>query len=524
MRKISLSKKDKSLSTKTTVILILCAALIICLGVGVFMFLSIHHVWNTKIIPPTCTSKGYNESICKYCKEIKRTHYTESLGHNFGEYVLTEQPQELKFGKKVKTCERCGVTENLKIEPTSTMKKFYYQGDAFNVTSQKIGMGTLTYDYKDISEKYYIKLSYLDSSNKRFVKHDYRITFYKDKDLEEEVKVKLMDSSPASASWELYGNYFDFYNLRDTVTSSLYKQARSSSKSINNKLKPNFAIANDEPVLFFMNDGLVGLFRLSRTADAATLNLKEDQKCAIVRANSNSFQAYFKNETSNKGSWRVKYNYIEDDEWIYDSLNDLINFVIEKDGAEFKSGISKYLDVDGMIDYMITVYNAAAANNVGRAFTLATYDGVVWTPTLYDVDQSFGLDNYGELSMLETALAPTVNEDGTLNPDCSSLLWEKMLNNFYPEISARYNALKTTVFSTANIQNEFQKHKSKVPSSVYKHEKETYSAVDSDTDLKKFIDDFMKTRRSVLDEFFKISTNTTATTQSTSATQTTTKN
>ncbi|MBQ5591031.1 MAG: hypothetical protein IIU65_05060, partial [Clostridia bacterium] len=248
MRKISLSKKDKSLSTKTTVILILCAALIICLGVGVFMFLSIHHVWNTKIIPPTCTSKGYNESICKYCKEIKRTHYTESLGHNFGEYVLTEQPQELKFGKKVKTCERCGVTEDLKIEPTSTMKKFYYQGDAFNVTSQKIGMGTLTYDYKDISEKYYIKLSYLDSSNKRFVKHDYRITFYKDKDLEEEVKVKLMDSSPASASWELYGNYFDFYNLRDTVTSSLYKQARSSSKSINNKLKPNFAIANDEPV------------------------------------------------------------------------------------------------------------------------------------------------------------------------------------------------------------------------------------------------------------------------------------
>lgn len=503
MRKISINTQDKILSTKTKVILIVLVAIIAVAGISALLFLKNYHIYETTVVKPTCESVGYTESICIYCKDIKRTHYTSALGHDFGETVEKSKAEELAFGEKVQTCKRCKLEKSIKIEPTSNMKKLYYEGDIFSVNQDVQATGFMSYSYNGEKKDYYIKISYLDSDRSKYTKHDYKILFFNDDKFTDEAEIQLMKDTKASHIWELYGNYYDFYNLRDKVTTELYKEVRSSSKTADKRLGDNFLTKESEPILLFINQAFAGVFRVLEPDGANILNVDKNEKmCAVVRAAYNNSQSYFKQEIDNENTWRVKYNYTEENDWIYNSLNELIKFVNEKEGEEFKKGISKYLDVDGMIDYMLTVYNTAAADNVGRCFTLGTYDGKIWTPSIFDANASLGINNDGEITNLEDVLVPSV-EDGKAVSDTNSLLWDKMLNCYFDEIKARYNELKTTVFTAENIYSKFEELKKEVPDYVYEKEKETFPAVDSQTDLKQSLTEFMAVRKNIFEVFFE---------------------
>lgn len=503
MQKISIKGKNKGLSTKTKVILIVFIVLVAAAGSFAFIFLKTYHVYETKTVKPTCESMGYTESVCIYCKDIKRTHYTSALGHDYGEIVTKTNPSELTFGKKTQTCSRCKVEKVIKTEPTIKMKKLYFTGDAFKINSTSTATGLMTYSYNGKSKDYYIKLSYLDSNRERSAKHDYKIEFFEDDKFNKETEIALMDGVEASHTWEAYGNYYDFYNLRDTVTTELFKEVRKTSKKPDERLGDNYITKKSEPVLIFLNETLAGVFRVFEPYSEKVLNVSEDDKnCAIVRAAYNNSQSYFRSEITDDSTWRIKYNSEEDTEWIFNSLNELFKFVDENDGEDFKAGISKYLDVDGMIDYMLTVYNTAAADNIGRCFTLGTYDGKVWTPGIFDVNASLGMNNRGEITTLEDVLVPSI-ENGKVISDTNSVLWDKMLKCFYDEIKARYNSLKDTVFTAENIYNKFKTHIDEVPEIVYEKEKELFPKVDSETDLKQSLTEFMAVRKNAFEVFFE---------------------
>ena len=506
MQKISLNKKDKKLSFKTKLILIILASVVFVIGAATFLFLTFFHVYNTYTIAPTCETLGYTESKCIYCGEIKRTHYKDAFGHDFGELTPVSEPSELTFGKKVQYCSRCAKQKSTPIYPTTSFKSFFYSGDLFTVDNKMAATGLITYSHGGKTEQYFIKLKYLDSSTSRYSKHDYQISFFADKKCTQEVKLSLMDGVGAYHSWEVYGNFFDYYNARDPVANAIYCDVRSSGKSYDKRLGKNFVTKKSEPVYLFFNEQFGGVFLLYEPDGPETMNITENtqkgSKQAIVRGKWNNWETYFKTKTKPTGPWSVKYNSTDDDTWVYDSLNELITFVSETDGEEFKKGISKYLDVDGMIDYMLTVYNIGAADNVGRSFTLATYDGKVWTPSMFDANASFGMDNDGEISTLEGVLSPSLKNDGTYSSDTNSLLWDKMLNNFYSEIKARYNQIKGKYFTPSYVYGKFQKQIAKVPKSALEKENGLYN-VDTTTDLKQSIVNFVVTRKNIFEEFFK---------------------
>jgi len=509
MRKISLSKKDKRLNPKLQIVLIVLAVVMLVIGISVFVFLQNYHIFETKVVAPNCEADGYTESACVICKKIERTHYTKALGHNFGEIKKRYEPKQLEFGENYQACSRCKKEKTIKTEPTIDFKKLYFTGDAFTVDSNRIASGVMDYSYKGKKSTYYVSLAYVDDDNSRYIKHDYVVSFFADKKKEKPVKVALLTGQPAAQTWYLYGNFGDYKNVRDIVVSELFCDARNSGKTlVDERLKGNFLTARQEPIIFFMNTTFVGSFRVLQLESANTLNVKETAKnCAIVRASYSTGQSFFKTKITPSGAWKVKYNSNgEDNEWIYDSLNELAAFVSEKEGEEFKKGLSKYLDVDAMIDYILVVYNTCAADNVGRALTLGTYDGKVWIPTFFDADASFGLNNKAEISLLETVLLPEHKEnDGEMivKPDTNSLLIDKMFNYFYDEIKQRYNELKNTVFATKNIKAKFNKHINKVPKLVFEKEAQKYNVIDTTTDMTKFLDEFMASRKNILEEFFK---------------------
>ena len=515
MQKISIKDKDDKLSKKAKAILIAIILVLAAVGLFAFCFLKYYHVYETKVVKPTCTEKGYTQSTCIFCNKIIRKHYTKALGHDYGEKKLKSDATETDFGERIKTCKRCKHEVSYPIYPKSTMKKFYFSGAPFEVNSDMITQGILTYDYNGEHIEKYVEMQYADRNTSRYIKHNYNITFFKNDKFEEKDTLNLMENEGERSTWALYGNYYDFYNLRSSVANDIFKQVRSSYTAPNKEASGNFGTVESEPVLMYINNTFTGIYRLFAPINSETeTNLK-----AVVNSDYSSSDTKFKLETSKNGAWRVKYNYklpkdtselkdkeiIEKNEWIYDSLNELINFVYEKEGDEFKKGISSYLDVDATIDYMITVYNLCAADNVSHNMMLQTTDGKVWTPILFSANASFGLNLNGEIDDYETVLAPDKKNanKGDYVSDTSSMLFEKMINSFYPEIKDRYEKTKDTVFSPKNVISLFDKYKSQVGDSVYEREKTAYKVVNSDIDLEKNITSFSKSRKKVLGKFFK---------------------
>ena len=234
------------------------------------------------------------------------------------------------------------------------------------------------------------------------------------------------------------------------------------------------------------------------------MNVDNNAKdCAIIRSNSSNSVSFFKAFDKQNSIWKIRYNSTSNTNWIYNSINTMTDFVINSDKKQFKEGISQYLDVDGMIDYMVTVYCSGAADNVGRAFMFQTYNKKIWTPVIYDASASLGMNMVGKLDIFEDRLVPEKKSDGTISSGTGSLLWDKMLESFNKEIKQKYNEVKNSVFSVKNVTRLYDKFKNQVPKSIYNAEKELYTPVDYNFNFKDEYTKFKKSRNTILDGYFK---------------------
>ena len=59
---------------------------------------------------PTCESQGYTTWICSKCFDSYVADYTDALGHDYDEGVITKEPLVAFEGEKTFTCRRCGLS------------------------------------------------------------------------------------------------------------------------------------------------------------------------------------------------------------------------------------------------------------------------------------------------------------------------------------------------------------------------------------------------------------------------------
>jgi hypothetical protein len=93
-------------------------------------------------IESDCTNTGSYENItyCIVCgEELSRTLVTiPALGHNYGDWVTTKEPEIEIPGEQTKTCNRCGhvITEEIPALPKPEEPTVYYLGGIGNETQQ----------------------------------------------------------------------------------------------------------------------------------------------------------------------------------------------------------------------------------------------------------------------------------------------------------------------------------------------------------------------------------------------------
>lgn len=74
---------------------------------------------------PTCTSSGYTITECSYCKD-RRTTYTSSLGHDWGDWIIDQPAQTDIPGAKHRVCKRCDLVETAVIPASPIGHKHIY--------------------------------------------------------------------------------------------------------------------------------------------------------------------------------------------------------------------------------------------------------------------------------------------------------------------------------------------------------------------------------------------------------------
>lgn len=78
------------------------------------------HVFKSEITKESdCTTAGITTNTCTECART-RTEAIEALGHDFGAYVVKENPTADKDGTETRTCSRCGAAESRVIPKTGS--------------------------------------------------------------------------------------------------------------------------------------------------------------------------------------------------------------------------------------------------------------------------------------------------------------------------------------------------------------------------------------------------------------------
>lgn len=82
------------------------------------------HAYQSKVTAPTCTEKGYTTHTCSRCGNSYQDSETATLGHDWGEWVVTKEPTETEDGSQTRVCRRagCGATETESISKLEKQK------------------------------------------------------------------------------------------------------------------------------------------------------------------------------------------------------------------------------------------------------------------------------------------------------------------------------------------------------------------------------------------------------------------
>lgn len=214
------------------------------------------------------------------------------------------------------------------------------------------------------------------------------------------------------------------------------------------------------PCLLYINDELQGVynFNLDRYS-TRPFGYTDPDKCIVyeVSANSDTTAGAFYKWSEASGKSQLDY-YKSDFECLYpptraagnDNMSELIRlieWVNDSSDEDFKDNIGRYFNLEYLLRYYLFVLVFGAVDSLGKNMKLATWDGLVWYPQVYDADTTIGLDNTG---FLKFDMDIEMGDENVFNTT-GSQLWKKVVLLFDAELKAQYSLMRQDRFTVDNI-------------------------------------------------------------------------
>ena len=191
-------------------------------------------------------------------------------------------------------------------------------------------------------------------------------------------------------------------------------------------------------------------------------------------------------------TWELEFCGTEDVQWAKDKFNALIRFVSQSDDETFRQDLHKYLDVDSAVDYLVAMYALGLTEHAAKDLLLVTYDiDTPWIASMYDLEEAF-----------DQSAMPVLTESGW-NSGTGSLLWDRLLNLFYPQIRDRYRVLRRDILDPEKICSRVEDYIALISPTLYREDSRVngspeFSSLQKDEMLRA-----IKENIANLDEIFK---------------------
>lgn len=462
-------------------------------------------------IQPTCMKDGQIIKECKHCHKTEVVETISSLNteHSYKLYSLCVD--EDICGKFV--CEDCGTVKHDEVTYTDVgMPILYVDGDISEMTKENKVTVSISYESNEVSFTSDATMKWQGASSTGYPKKNYNIQLLESGTTKKQ-KVEMKEGWGKESKYTLKANYIDFSQARNVVSGQLYSQV-VHSRDIEDEVfqLQNGGAVDGFPILIYINGSYQGLHTLNIAKDNL-FNMEDDEpddgvvtKQAMLMADAWGGATDLDktmNSDYTSSNFELEFCSTEDtigDSWVVESFNNMITFINSNDGEDFKHGIGNYVNVGHTIDSMIYTWLIAAEDNTAKNILWATYDGVHWFSSMYDMDGTWGL-RYNGSQWLNSGFFLSANPSNA--PFMRNNLWKKIYANFKDEVVARYFELRKSVLSINNIENVFSSFFAKIPDVVRKAEKEYWTSVPSqDTNNIDQIITFAKAHFKLYDEYF----------------------
>ncbi len=470
---------------------------------GCSQTIDLAHEWQMESIikEPSCVNAGICRLVC-FCGATATDTIPSTGEHTEGSWQVSVQAGALTKGKEILRCAVCRTPMGERDIPAQveSMPIMFLEGDYASATSKKndVKMTVRYVDPDGTSFSSYALIHVQGATSAGFPKKNYTIKFYKDEACTSKYKVDL--GWGKESKYCMKANWVDSTQARNIVSCRIWRdvvQTRATSAITERllALPTNAGGIDGFPMAVYMNGEFYGLYTMNVPKDEWMFGMDDVETEALLCANdwvNTDFNVLlgeftldsYGDYTTNKGGWELKYFGTEkttgSSAWVTESFNNLIRFCQENEGAAFKAGISQYMDVDAAIDYLLYCYAIYMRDNTSKNILWATYDGVVWIPSVYDQDGTFGMAWDGYRYAAPTGDLPRVKNGEIINGfntgSTNFLLWNRMWDAFTEEILLRYKELRESVLTKEHMCSVFDEFRTELPASIYVADQQAWAA------------------------------------------------
>ncbi len=302
----------------------------------------------------------------------------------------------------------------------------------------------------------------------------------------------------AQKKYCLKANYIDFSHARNICSARIWasivkKRPDGYFGKVTIPATPNYGAVDGFACMVVINGEYQGLYTFNIPKDGWMLGMGSGTREAILcaKGGQSSYLAptfFSKTATTLDSDFDLEYVSDENDaDWVLTSLNNMISACINCDGTDYET-LMQYVDISSAIDYMIFIVATKAHDCYGKNFILATYDGVKWFFSAYDLDSTWGLNWDGK------SFLPAYQTDGTdadtfsktaKNNKLFNIIWNNVtLKN---ELLTRWNrfAHASSLWQgdyplmSANVENVFTNFAKDIPKAVLDEETQLWKGIPS---------------------------------------------
>lgn len=467
-----------------------------------------HEIVIDKEIAATCFEDGLTQgSHCKKCQEIIIPQEVIPRGHHFNleKICITSDhgiEKEARF-----YCHDCQNVEFRTLKCTDiNMPILDIEGSLKDVSKENKVKVRVKYENQyGLSFDSFCTFKVQGSSSAGYPKKNYNIQF-----LDEEgnkKKVLINEDWGKQSKYCLKANWIDFSQSRNVVSAKIYGQI-VHSRDIKDDFSSlvNGGAIDGFPILIYNDGTFLGLYTLNIPKDKWLFNMsREDIRQGILMADDWTDSIFLKENVKYDFSngWDNEYCSTENSigsKWMVDSFNDLITFINTSTDEEFKKGINQYVNVPRSIDSLIYTYFILGGDNLSKNILWVTYDGIKWTPSMYDLDSTWGLQYDG--------LNYNKYDDITIDK-CDfywnrNILWERLYHLFKDQVKTRYFDLRKQILTYENINESFSSFIKSIPDIVYETDSLRWEDIPSkETNNLKQIQEFCNYRLTLFDKIME---------------------